>query len=985
MPANNQNPPKQINGLNTLLDQFCDKAELRKLYEDNNLISQLKNLISVFKKSKKLNKERSSKIHIICENLGDLLLHIRSHELYHFNSIQNHTVELINSIPSPTIDELSLARNAFISAYHSPSDVPMECYRLFNTTDCDGLGVSLEFNLIAQNKNTLEKNITQAGKILKKLHFISQIPSAFDSYINDTKNLDNCLNYLKEEIKMVNQHNETLPNGFIEDLCKFIFSLTEVFKRTNPQSKFYRSSFSLTLTLLKYPFNETKHSFKDISSAINANADQMKLLLNDGLKNSTKNPISRIFSTMDILGDIFHQANDIDIIPPDEKLNIGKKIEEISLICFKFDNCSASLEQFLKTLGAINRNLFKQNKNLTEISQIQAIAKRIVANAQHKIPEDEFKGLAWSFLKGRHDNNVGAIEKNCVKIFNLTDCQEFIFANQTAELDIDTTTIIPETTTITLATNTTLAPVINQTSSSTSISNTTTEFPVSLSNTTFNQTAVDTANTNNDTLANSALTLGASAAHGVGSGLINIITQGTSMWLNNKGYGKSALSAISFSLASGILQASYMATFPFMLLKLNTLVAEGNEDEAQAQWEIMTKEEMLPIFLTSLGISTVLQIANYLSNNYLPKQSIVKGLVQSIPTASSLWSLFQNPIPTGINFGTSYAVSSIGLSGMNRFFSAKNQRQCDIETSNKYVKYNAITKECAVELQPLNEEKTSENEASKKTYQFICLPELDKVKNSSKNNLDQLEKLIKTLEENIQTYELQKKKTNTSGISDALEKSIKDNTYILNILKRQFKSANVLCNELTDDMHLKACEMYTLKRKKDFVSAMEKLGNVFKLMETDFKTLQGEIKAAIGYAEAASANFSDEVKKQLKEFSESIIFPLSQVTLYKDRYSNADAVEKTEKRCKAEANQGVFNALIQADHSIIKRTPTHKEFFNANRNTFAFSRGSGSDSDLRTSTASSSGESELSMTSGNSAHNPIVPQQTAPLLRSFRT
>jgi hypothetical protein len=104
-----------------------------------------------------------------------------------------------------------------------------------------------------------------------------------------------------------------------------------------------------------------------------------------------------------------------------------------------------------------------------------------------------------------------------------------------------------------------------------------------------------------------------------------------------------------------------------MLLTLNKLVDEGNKDEAQAQWDMMV-QEMLPTFVTTLGLSAGLQWLNYFSENYLSKKPTAKAVIQTIPVASAAINFFKNPIPTGIQVATSSAVSAIGLAFSNQSF-----------------------------------------------------------------------------------------------------------------------------------------------------------------------------------------------------------------------------------------------------------------------------------------------------------------------------
>lgn len=192
---------------------------------------------------------------------------------------------------------------------------------------------------------------------------------------------------------------------------------------------------------------------------------------------------------------------------------------------------------------------------------------------------------------------------------------------------------------------------------------------------------------------------GSTIAHGLGNGLVNIAVQGTSTHLAKKNTLR--LSAILLSLGGGIFQACYAATFPLMLYELNKLVAEGNEQEAQERWKMMTLE-MLPVFFTSLTLSTGLQLLNYFNKNYLSKQPMLKSLIQSIPTVSTLCSVIQNPISAGIYTVSAYAASTLGLFGHNLNINKENHRNASIETNKK-------ESEDSVELVLLKERKMDIN------------------------------------------------------------------------------------------------------------------------------------------------------------------------------------------------------------------------------------------------------------------------------------
>lgn len=474
--------------------------------------------------------------------------------------------------------------------------------------------------------------------------------------------------------------------------------------------------------------------------------------------------------------------------------------------------------------------------------------------------------------------------------------------------------------------------------------------------------------------------VGASVAHGFVSGLLNIMSQTIPLYLHRNNYVNSKTADCFLHLTLATIQAAGIASFPLMLLTLNELVAEGREDEAQARWEMM-KNEVLPTFFTSLGLSTGLLLLNNISKKYLPKSSIVKGLIHSVPTVSSLWSLSQNPILTGIHVGTSYAVSLIGITTFNRFFSARSQ-QLDVETNlHNMAEMEVLNNKNPIK--PTNATTPLESELTEKSHQYICLPELNEIKRLSQGALDRLSKLIETLKRDIRAQQEQIRLTTTPRILNECKEILKHNIHILEEIESRFYLTKTLHEELTSDIHLNACEMYTEKQQALFFSAMEKLGNVFKLMETNFKALENKLESAIGYKNAVADSFSNELKQQLETLKRNISFPLSKATLYKDRYSNAHAIAKTEKRCKKEANQEIFNVMIAANRNPIGMTlkrNNNASNYN-NRNTVGFHRGS--IDNFKTISTSSSTESEQFLASVIlNGDDPSNPEQKTPLLNS---
>ncbi len=665
-------------------------------------------------------------------------------------------------------------------------------------------------------------------------------------------------------------------------------------------------------------------------------------------------------------------------------------IKNLNQVCSKNQACNSFkiLALSFKSLGSMSRKSEGHYAiNATHEAQELLSLARLASN--------QLGDAASFFFKANIKQHE--LDLQCKQIFNLTDCKpanltdlDLSVAQEEHDVDImasiNATEIINSTMPTGIVSDN-IATKLPNYSNHTSLNQTenalniTTEFPLNSNNTNLNPQASE------NNLFPLLSKIGTASGLGAFTGFLN---GGSQIILHIAEQKKCSLPTRLFLGAT----LAFANSFAISSLPLIYSIVENlANDETNS---LVNSQKLLTCsyaFLTSIFLQGVYAGIKYAS----PKKSILKNLFNMLPLFAGLWITaitkeggIEAVAILGTHILTSMATSSLTYFGLTRCIPAKNRQQFDTETNTR-VQYNVQNNDIEL-LQPLqndtNRKNIFENDAAKKTHQYICLPELKEVKKLSTENLNQLKNLIQTLEINIQNQEQQKKETNTSGILNALEKSIKDNNHILNILKAQFEPAETFLNLLNDNIHLKACEMYSSKQKRDFVDAMEKLGNVFKLMENNFKNLQGVITAAIGYTDAASDSFSEKVKIQLQGLSETIIFPLSKVTLYKDRYSNANAIEKTEQRCKTKANENLYNALINADQSIKRRTNTKiNKDFNTNRNTFAFSRNSGSDSDLiRISTTSSSGESEFSNSSGNSAHNPINQQQKSPLLNgaSFR-
>lgn len=493
--------------------------------------------------------------------------------------------------------------------------------------------------------------------------------------------------------------------------------------------------------------------------------------------------------------------------------DLNKVCRENSGVC----NLSKILAGSFKSLGSMSRKSSRYTLNATAEARALIEATRTHLNAVQLSDAVSF------FFKA----NISQIDldRQCKQKFNFTGCRPAIKINLDDLAYVEdemATTLLPEELLIDAGNITTPPQItvpalaINQTGGQET--STVYSVPVyELPSTT--EIITDIAQKLGSRLP-STIAMGATAAHGVGSGLVNIMTQATSIWLRNKGYGKSVISGISLSLASGILQASYVATFPLMLFKLNQLVAEGNEAEAQAQWEMMT-QEMLPAFFTSLSLSTGLQLLNYLSENYLSKQSAFKSLIQSIPTLSTLWSFTRNPILTGIHVGTAYGVSAAGLFGFNRYVGARNHRNSDVEAANENtIEMQKLASSGETTSDTSTKNNTENSSSGEKLMYFIQKAQIEHIRkklNDIKLNLEHMINIYSPVNEklksNIQTLNNTAKETNIESVTavclkeiSELNNIINDNDAKLKLIDAQKSILDQYIEFFSDNRHLKACE-----------------------------------------------------------------------------------------------------------------------------------------------------------------------------------
>ncbi|WP_339049734.1 hypothetical protein [Rickettsiella endosymbiont of Xylota segnis] len=913
IPFNNLDlTPSQINNITqAFFDFFASITNLREtiFINSNNDKPKIIELISLslayFIRLNKLNGKVSpgeprvtymiySPLISYLEGLGNLTLHFRQqHDGADLGPFENNAVRLINSMTNLTSDQLSNARYAFLSKYHTEPDLLNECKRLFNTTNCDPYQFTNQYKLISLGRTV--RNPNAAEPIAQKLLFGSNYDiklrlKTLCTTIDKNNALANFLDYFKTTVKESNKNEQVLSVNFVKNLSSLSFHLTDVFKETKPKSRIYDSLYSLVLTLLKNP--SIGNHYSDVLQAIRACTEQMLVRLADQTDLKLKQPQMAIETSMNILADIFHQTMDIAAVTAFDKKDIGEMIKKLSIACLKIDTCNSfsALNQFSKTLGSMVRSLSKRNKTETDSNAAQVIettARQIIQNANNTISEQHILNLRWFYLKGRYDTK--AIQ-NCPKVFNSIDCNEVISANKTIIQDEIPTTIIPETTT----------PIVIQAMN-------TTKLPSYSNTTNFNRTdAVKESNNNNSinsTLSNSGLSLGTSAAHGAGSGMLNAIIQYFAAKHSRRGEQTSATKAVIIS-SSLLAHAAFAATFPLMLYKIQEHINQGNEDEAQQLWDNLLLQA-LPTFISSVGLSMGLQIF-YVCTQLIPNhaRAIARNTVPLLGTAVNL---FKNPVATGVQMATSIAISSLTYGLFNRISPVNNTNFIDVEKS--------ATENRTFEMEPLKEEKESDtNNAINEIEQnltpeeiffqknkFISLPNLDKMARYLKDIIDDTQAFsdmqnLQSSKELLQTRLRALNSLHAGLISKDFIKLSKDKTP--ENVEIQFKSNCESLKFLIESINKELQTNYFFSEDRNLKADLNKIEGLNSKDHTfEFKTKLGKIRDNIGFIDtiikaAFSRNESDFKKKPQDNRRNTVCFSSEND---KARYSIASSSDESSK------------------------------------------------------------------------------------------
>lgn len=861
-----------------------------------------------------------------CGNLGDLGFQVKLKEEFGYQAEQiKGIVQIILSSPSSENFRETLKKSAawtFLNRYHDKNfnDIESDCIHLFGFENClppDNESTQLIYESIF--KDTIKPNDLNKTNFQLIIDKFSQgthenIANQLNS-LSSTNKLTNFINFFKDYLK---QNNNTLDEIYLKKTLKLCNAINEIAtaNKTSLRNtankldikyfKMIQAQLALMLNLVKSNaeekllFDQT-HSLSQLENLV---IDVIENYHDHKYSNRTDANVENIPKSY---LDIINYSKDSNSSLLIGSILFAKSIIKVTKTCLNSKACNNTQikKQCFEMLGGIVRKLEQANKIhlANEVINLAKELKDIIKNNSNS-SDAELGSYVANFLRIRHARDQILMDKDCMDIFGLNpeDCRPFIASNATTIA----TRIIPETiinsTTISapqIIANATIASAINQTDNFEPIS---TIYSDSISEVPTTTEIITDIVQNLGSQFPTITEVGTTSAHSLGSSLINLMTQGTSIWLRSKGYGESIISALSLSLAGGILQASYMATFPLMLYKLNELIASGNEQEAQEAWEMMT-QEMLPTFFTSLSLSTGLQLLNYLSENYLSKQSMLKGLVQSIPTLSSLWSFSRNPILSGIHAATAYGVSAAGLFGFNRYWGARNHRNTDVETNaHELQQLNQVH-----DVKQTNNDATLESKFPEKTYQYITEDKFNQVKQQSESLLEQLETLKSSLLEGIQNNRNEITPKTLPRIAGEYGEIIEDKEHVLKIIQGQTSIMFTHVESLKDKIHGDA-DKYLEKNR--YHAAMEKLGNVFKLMVFVLNTMKTELNGAKGFIEGKNQSFDEisDLLNTLKDIMNFIEFPLSTASFYLNKYNQSGPIEAAEKNGakKALANQRIF-------------------------------------------------------------------------------
>lgn len=369
-------------------------------------------------------------------------------------------------------------------------------------------------------------------------------------------------------------------------------------------------------------------------------------------------------------------------------------------------------------------------------------------------------------------------------------------------------------------------------------------------------------------------------------------------------------------------------------------------------------------FMTSLALQGISQGAHYL----LPKKSILKNIINFLPLSANLWMVFnneENAIDTlavlGINLLTATGVSATiqfaGRKAYTHFFDITRPINCPTQPAS------------SLEMQPF----TNTNNDIKKTAAlhrksygpYITTENLQEIKQLSTAFANQITEFQVSLKSSKANDQIQLQGT-TPIIAKAYEQSISAKSKILATVEEQLKAVKALNSLLNEDIHQEACKKHT--DKHEYIETMEKLGNVFKFLESTCNQMHKQLNAAYGFVQAAKESFDAGTGNKLHEIIQNIDFLLSKAKIYVSKYNTAAAADKAEEQGVKKA-VAFFTSSTDGTSTIARRANKTRSFEPNRRHSIT--------SDYRIN-SSGSGQSD---SSGHSANDPLTEQQVTPLLK----
>ncbi|OJA00518.1 hypothetical protein BEV13_03375 [Rickettsiella grylli] len=665
-------------------------------------------------------------------------------------------------------------------------------------------------------------------------------------------------------------------------------------------------------------------------------------------------PLSNTLSShlFGILGRMINYENEA-ALNYDQFIHIIKMMNDLSKPKIHLFNSKKVAVLSFKSLGALYRkslNISSQRMNTTQKTIKETLL--LIKSLKDDLTSQQLRDAVSYFFKPKIKQRI--LNAQCQQLFGLTGCRPTRFINASSPFD-DVTNETMSTTSRTgdpsqsenlisvnashhrsPSTIASRAPSLQITPEPQSTTETST--PVNHHTLFQNSTALTESHHKTDTAAitPSVVELSASAAHGAFSGMLNGITHYFAV--KHAYQNEHRLTRCTPLLyCSMVGQASLAATFPLMLNEIQKQLNVAREEDDSSLSTVLL-EQSLPIFMSSLGVHFGLQLIRdftYLFNT--PWVRLLGGNI--LPFASTLVSAIKNPLPTATHVGTSIATSSLIYGVLDRIAPVK-------QTKHHHMEANEI------EMKPLHPEKITpqvngsvsiEKEIIEKTFLYISQEKFEQIKNHSHEILNILETLSDSLDKNIKKLRSKIEPDTLPAVANTYQKILDDQLSVLQLIQQEEKACRQEVSFLTDD-HSAAYQKYTISTdlsaeakkeiKAHYTSAMEKLGNVFKRMETMFNTMKSNLGKALGYISGARDSFpdNDHTQEGLNDVIGKIPFPLSLIKLYLNTYSTSQAAEQAEKRgvIRALSHQQFFEKL-SSENNLNSKRPKKTRVYSDNR------------------------------------------------------